>query len=88
MHFVLLFNADYPQSPPEIRLFSPVPHPNVRKAIKVLPGLREARWRLALFDCVPDHSIWSPAMSVQSILVQLQGELDMMCLGLDLTVGS
>lgn len=74
MHFVLIFPKDYPSSPPECRLFSPVPHPNVSPAVSVIPGLREARWRLALFDCVPTHSTWSCAYTVQSVLVQLQGK--------------
>jgi len=75
IHFALSFPKNYPASPPECRLFSPVPHPNVRPATQVLPGLREARWRLALFDCIPDHSTWSCAYSVQSVLVQLQAFL-------------
>jgi hypothetical protein len=38
------------------------------------PLPREARWRLALWDCIPGHNSWSSAYSVLSVLLQLQGE--------------
>eukprot|EP00798_Chlamydomonas_sp_ICE-L_P013697 gene13697-19589_t len=67
-HFELSIPADYPNKPPEIFLFTPIPHPNV---IRTLDG----NFRLALFDCVPSHSTWSPAFSIHSVLVQLQALL-------------
>jgi hypothetical protein len=38
------------------------------------PFPREARWRLAMWDCIPGHNSWSSAYSVLSVLLQLQGE--------------
>jgi ubiquitin-protein ligase len=88
-HFLLKFPPDYPTSSPELRLFQPIPHPNVKPVtggIQVLqaaagPGSsssrpipRQARWRLALWDCIPDKDSWSSGYSVQSVLLQLQGE--------------
>ena len=35
----------------------------------------EARWRLALWDCLPVRDAWSQAYTVQSILVLLQSSL-------------
>jgi hypothetical protein len=37
------------------------------------PLPREARYRLALWDCIPGHNSWSSAYSVLSVLLQLQG---------------
>ena len=34
-----------------------------------------ARWRLALWDCIPARDAWSPAYTVHSILVLLQSFL-------------
>jgi ubiquitin-protein ligase len=93
-HFLLKFTPDYPTSRPELRLFQPIPHPNVKPVtggIQVLnaaaaaagPGNssggsrsipRQARWRLALWDCIPGKDSWSSGYSVQSVLLQLQGE--------------
>jgi hypothetical protein len=68
---------DYPLRAPEVHLYTPVPHPNVvplGSGPLLVRGVRQPRWRLALFDCVPGHSTWSRAYSVLSVLVQLQGE--------------
>lgn len=37
------------------------------------PLPREARWRLAMWDCIRGHNSWSSAYSVLSVLLQLQG---------------
>lgn len=79
IHFVLLFPSTYPAEPPQVRLFQPVPHPNVRRVAGAVAGgmaggvPASARWRLGLWDCVPDKNTWSAAYSVLSVLVQLQG---------------
>lgn len=69
IHFALKFPTSYPSEGPECELFSPVPHPNVKRI--------ETRqvYRLALWDCVPGHNTWSSAYSVLSVLVQLQAFL-------------
>lgn len=61
----LSFPGDYPSQPPRLRLFTPLPHPNVFSGGWVcLDMLRY------VFD--DSKSGWCPAYSVQSILLQLQ----------------
>eukprot|EP01026_Neomeris_dumetosa_P035059 TRINITY_DN2804_c0_g1_i3.p1 TRINITY_DN2804_c0_g1~~TRINITY_DN2804_c0_g1_i3.p1 ORF type:complete len:977 (+),score=62.34 TRINITY_DN2804_c0_g1_i3:158-2932(+) len=64
IHFTLHFPDDYPLNPPQCRISTRVPHPNIRQI--------GAGYRLALWDCIPFHSTWSVAYTVQSILIQLQ----------------
>jgi ubiquitin-protein ligase len=76
VHFVLQFPSDYPAHAPEVRLFSPVPHPNVHHwPVPDSRELRAAQWRLSIWDCLPTKDAWSPAYSVLAILVQLQAFL-------------
>ena len=70
-HIELQFDQLYPTSMPRISLFTPVPHPNVRRT----GGAGGSGWRLDLWDCIPSWKGWSSAYTVQSILVQLQAFL-------------
>ncbi|KAK3243807.1 hypothetical protein CYMTET_46556 [Cymbomonas tetramitiformis] len=73
IHFSLTFQNTYPDVQPAIHLMSPVPHPNVRRALSDGPG--PARWTLALWDCIPSFKGWTSCYTVLSILVQLQAFL-------------
>ena len=80
-HIELLFDSSYPSSMPKISLFTPVPHPNLRRPdggiVVRTPSGREygSGWRLELWDCIPTWKGWTSAYTVQSILVQLQAFL-------------
>jgi ubiquitin-protein ligase len=83
IHFRLTFPQTYPLAAPTILLYTRVPHPNVspvENGALLVRGVRQPRFKLAMYDCIPGQSSWSPAYSVQSVLVQLQGEChDGMC---------
>eukprot|EP00854_Cymbomonas_tetramitiformis_P022956 gene22956-27765_t len=86
IHFSLTFQNTYPDVQPAIHLMSPVPHPNVRRALSDGPG--PARWTLALWDCIPSFKGWTSCYTVLSILVQLQvGEVDGLAVGEAVLVG-
>lgn len=68
-HMSITFPQNYPVSPPDIRLFTDVPHPNVfsRKICldMLQPKKKESGW----------YDGWSSAYTVESILIQLQSFL-------------
>lgn len=74
VHFSLKFTTNYPSEAPQVRLFSPVPHPNVTKDSVRDPVFGQL-YKLAVWDCVPQQNSWSSAYTVQSILIQLQAFL-------------
>ncbi|KAJ4457654.1 putative Ubiquitinconjugating enzyme subfamily protein [Paratrimastix pyriformis] len=65
-HIVLNFPADYPDSPPTLRLCTSLPHPNVFGNTLCLDMLTEFKEK---------YQGWSPAYSALSILLQLQSFL-------------
>lgn len=74
IHFALRLPLDYPRSAPECFLFNFVAHDNVT-AVPAHQIVEDGpKWRLALFDCIPEHNTWVGAYSVLSVLVQLQGK--------------
>ncbi|GAB4817332.1 hypothetical protein N2152v2_004378 [Parachlorella kessleri] len=75
LHFVLLFPDNYPTQGPEIRLFHPLPHPNIAAHTAGAAQSGGAAYRVAYWDCNPSIDQWSPAFSVASTLVQLHAFL-------------
>eukprot|EP01105_Mastigella_eilhardi_P022502 TRINITY_DN5538_c0_g1_i1.p1 TRINITY_DN5538_c0_g1~~TRINITY_DN5538_c0_g1_i1.p1 ORF type:complete len:1496 (-),score=401.96 TRINITY_DN5538_c0_g1_i1:47-4504(-) len=67
-HIQLQFPDDYPSSPPELTLFNEIPHPFVFGNKVCLDMLQESESRESTHG-------WTPAYSVQSILLQLQSFL-------------
>ncbi|KAK9845157.1 hypothetical protein WJX84_002851 [Apatococcus fuscideae] len=76
IHFVLTFDESYPARSPQVFLYQAIPHPNVvpRPHFDIWAA-EGARWRLALWDCIPTHDAWCQAYTVYSILVLLQSFL-------------
>jgi len=67
-HFEMNFPQDYPVSPPTIKLFTDLPHPNVfgrTVCLDMLQPGKHAEW----------YQGWTSAYTVESILVQLQSFL-------------
>lgn len=67
IHFQLTFDARYPVSAPECRLFTPLPHLNVRKDLP----LAAAPYRVSIWDCSPSEQGWTAAYTVHSVLLLL-----------------
>lgn len=67
IHFQLTFDGRYPVTAPECRLFTPLPHLNVRKDLP----LAAAPYRVSIWDCNPSENGWSSAYTVHSVLLQL-----------------
>jgi len=71
VHGVLRLGARYPSQPPEIRLCTPVPHPNVWEATE---GFSVCMDMLDAAASAP-HSGWSSSYCIGSVLLQLQSVL-------------
>ncbi|WIA39460.1 hypothetical protein OEZ86_005559 [Tetradesmus obliquus] len=60
-HFLLKFPPDYPNSPPELRLFQPIPHPNVKPVtggIQVLHAAAPANPNSSSSRRIPVQARW------------------------------
>lgn len=63
LHFEMNIPRDYPVSPPSIKLFNTIPHPNIFGST------------LCLDMTQSDSKGWSVAYTIESVLIQLQSFL-------------
>ncbi|KAF8477196.1 hypothetical protein BDZ91DRAFT_778336 [Kalaharituber pfeilii] len=68
IHFILLFTPTYPQLPPSILLLTPLPHPNVHRAVV---GYKVCLDMLEKASEIP-YKGWSQSYTARSILMQLE----------------
>lgn len=67
-HCEIVFPQDYPVSPPTIRLFTPVPHPNVLGETSICLDILDVKQKQI-------YQGWTSAYTVETILIQLQSFL-------------
>lgn len=67
-HIELTFPTDYPVSPPSIRLFTPIPHPNVLGGTSICLDILDKTKKEI-------YQGWTSAYTVEAILIQLQSFL-------------
>ena len=66
-HFEMVFPTNYPVSPPTLKLFTPIPHPNVFAQSICLDILDLSQKQL--------YQGWTSAYTVETVLIQLQSFL-------------
>ena len=67
-HFELTFPPNYPVSPPTIRTFTPIPHPNVLGGTSICLDILDGNNKQI-------YQGWTSAYTVETILIQLQSFL-------------
>jgi len=67
-HMELVFPLDYPVSPPTIKLFTQIPHPNVLYGNSVCLDILDKNQRQI-------YQGWTSAYTVETVLIQLQSFL-------------
>ena len=67
-HIEITFPQDYPVSPPTIKLFTPLPHPNVLTETSICLDILDVKQKQI-------YQGWTSAYTVETILIQLQSFL-------------